>query len=83
MPKVDSSNVTLVPRDLRTLFPLVLFRCSSQSRELQDWERGFWRIELRSWPEGEKVEFWRKLRKAIEGGRFGWIYVLFDVLAPS
>jgi hypothetical protein len=49
---------------------------------LEDWERGFWRVDLSSWPEDEKVEFWRKLRKTIESGRFGWIYVLFDVYPP-
>lgn len=82
MPKVNSDNITLIPRDLVTLFPLSLFRCKSQSRELEDWERGFWRVNLSSWPEIEKLEFWKRMRKAVESGRFGWIYVLFDVLSP-
>ena len=81
MPKVDGNKSHLVTRDLRTLFPLKVFRCASQSRDLTDCERGFWRLNLSSWPESEKLEFWRKLKKAIESGRFGWIYVLFDVLS--
>jgi hypothetical protein len=83
MPKVNSNDITLIPRDLATLFPLSLFRCRSQSRELEDWERGFWRVNLSSWPEVEKLEFWNRMRKAVESGRFGWIYILFDVLSLS
>ena len=79
MPKVDSNEITLIPRDLATLFPVSLFRCSKQSRKLQDWERGFWKLNLSSWPESEKLNFWRRMRKAVESGRFGWIYILFDV----
>jgi len=79
MPKVDDNRTPLVTRPLSTLFPLTVFRCASQSRDLEDWERGFWRVDLSSWPEHEKLEFWTKLRKAIESGRFGWIYILFDV----
>ena len=82
MPKVNSDDITLIPRDLATLFPLSLFRCKSQSRELEDWERGFWKVNISSWPEMEKLEFWKRMRKAVESGRFGWIYVLFDVLSP-
>ena len=82
MPKVNSDDIILIPRDLATLFPLSLFRCESQSRELEDWERGFWRVNLSSWPEVEKLEFWKRMRKAVESGRFGGIYVLFDVLFP-
>ena len=82
MPKVDSEGITLIPRDLAILFPLSLFRCKSQSRELDDWERGFWKVNLSSWPEVEKLEFWKRMRKAVENGRFGWIYILFDVLSP-
>jgi hypothetical protein len=79
MPKVDSDNIPLIPRDLATLFPLSLFRCKEQSRELNDWERGFWRVSLSSWPESEKLDFWKKMRKAVPSGRFGWIYILFEV----
>ena len=82
MPKVDSEGITLIPHDLATLFPLSLFRCKSQSRDLDDWERGFWKVNLYSWPEVEKLEFWKRMRKAVENGRFGWIYILFDVLSP-
>ena len=80
MPKVDDNKTPLVTRPLSSLFPLNVFRCASQSRDLEDWERGFWRVDLKSWPEYEKLEFWTKLKKAIEAGRFGWIYILFDVL---
>ena len=83
MPKVNSNELPLIPPDLATLFPLSLFRCSSQLRDLEDWERGFWKVNLSSWPETEKLEFWKRMRKAIESGRFGWIYILFDVLSPS
>ena len=79
MPKVNSNELPLIPPDLATLFPLSLFRCSSQFRDLEDWERGFWRVDLSSWPEIEKLEFWKRMRKVIESGRFGWIYILFDV----
>lgn len=32
-----------------------------------------------SWRGEEKLEFWKKMRKAVESGRFGFIYILFDV----
>ena len=79
MPKVNSDEFRLIPPDLATLFPLSLFRCKSQSRELADLERGYWRVDLSSWPETEKVDFWKRMRKTVEGGRFGWINILFDV----
>jgi hypothetical protein len=79
MPMVDSDDIPLVPNDLATLFPLSLFRCKHQTRELSDWERGYWRINISSWPETDKLDFWRRMRKAVENGRFGWIYILFDV----
>ena len=82
MPKVNSDDIPLIPSSLATLFPLSLFRCMSQSRELQDWERGFWKIDLSTWREDEKLDFWKRMRKAVESGRFGWIYVLFDVTSP-
>jgi hypothetical protein len=83
MPKVDSDDTPLIPRELETLFPLSIFRCKSQARELHDWERGHWKLNLSSWPESEKVDFWKRMRKAIERGRFGWIYILFDVFPPQ
>jgi hypothetical protein len=79
MPKVDSNDIPLIPHDLATLFPMSIFRCKSQSRDLSDWERGFWRVDLCSWPESEKLDFWKKMHKVVTSGRFGWIYILFDV----
>jgi hypothetical protein len=79
MPKVNSNDIPLIPKDLETLFPLSLFRCKSQTRDLNDWERGYWRIDISSWPETDKLDFWKRMRKVVEGGRFGWIYILFDV----
>jgi len=81
MPKVNSDDFVMIPKDLATLFPLSLFRCKSQSRDLIDLERGYWRVDLSSWPETEKLEFWARLKKAVEKGRFGWINVLFDVVS--
>lgn len=83
MPKVNSNDIPLIPRDLATLFPLSLFRSKHQTRELEDWERGYWRVNLFTWPAEEKLEFWRKMKKAVESGRFGWIYILFDVTPAS
>ena len=80
MPKVDSDDIPLITRDMLTLFPLSLFRCASQTRELDDWERGYWKVDLSLWPVSEKHEFWKRMRKAVEGGRFGWINILFDVV---
>ena len=82
MPEVNRDDIPLVPPDLAILFPLSLFRCKSQSRELEDWERGYWKVNLSSWPETEKVDFWDRMRKPISRGRFGWVYILFDVF-PS
>ena len=82
MPKTNSNQIPLIPRDLSSLFPLSLFRSHHQTRDLEEWERGYWRIDLFSWRGEEKVEFWRKMKKAVESGRFGFIYVLFDVPSP-
>jgi hypothetical protein len=83
MPKVNSDDFVIIPKDLSTLFPLSLFRCKSQTRDLSDMERGYWRVDLSSWPDTEKVEFWKRIKKAVESGRFGWINVLFDVIRFS
>ena len=82
MPKVNGDDFVLIPKDLETLFPLSLFRCKAQSRELIDMERGYWRVDISSWPETEKVEFWKRMKKVVEGGRFGYINILFDVHPP-
>jgi len=79
LPKLDSDDIPLIPKDLATLFPLSLFRCKSQTRDLTNWERGFWRIDMSSWQEDDKLDFWTKMRRSVEKRRFGWLYILFDV----
>jgi len=69
----------LITPDLENLFPTSLYRYASQSRNLEDWERGYWKVDLSSWSEEGKVEFWERMRKAVTRGRYGWINVLFDV----
>lgn len=81
MPRVDSDKLPLIPRHLSQL-PLSLYRCKCQTRDLSDWERGYWKVNLSSWRDEEKLDFWNKLRKAVEGERYGWIYILFDVQPP-
>ena len=78
MPRVDSDKIPLLPPHLSQL-PLSLYRRKTQTRDLLDWERGYWKINLSSWREDHKLDFWKKLRKAVQGGRYGWIYILFDV----
>src|ERR1700733_15448810 len=58
LPRLDSDDIPLIPKDLATLFPLSLFRCKCQTRDLTDWERGFWRIDMSSWQEDDKLDFW-------------------------
>jgi hypothetical protein len=37
-------------------------------------------MDLSSWPEAAKRHFWDLMKKAVLGGRFGWMNVLFEVI---
>ncbi|KAK9372852.1 uncharacterized protein V1513DRAFT_451074 [Lipomyces chichibuensis] len=44
----------------------------------QEWppdkmERGYWRVDVSTWPTHEKMKFWDNITQAIRAGRIGWI----------
>ncbi|KAK9322474.1 hypothetical protein V1517DRAFT_323242 [Lipomyces orientalis] len=36
-------------------------------------ERGYWRVDVSTWPTNEKMKFWDNITQAIRAGRVGWI----------
>ncbi|KAJ8101457.1 hypothetical protein POJ06DRAFT_97386 [Lipomyces tetrasporus] len=36
-------------------------------------ERGYWRVDVSTWPTNEKMKFWDNITQAIRAGRLGWI----------
>ncbi|KAK9240574.1 hypothetical protein V1525DRAFT_395373 [Lipomyces kononenkoae] len=55
-------------------------RCvrSRPADEHQEWppdqlERGYWRVDVSTWPTNDKIKFWQNITQAIRAGRIGWI----------
>ncbi|KAK9331595.1 hypothetical protein V1520DRAFT_337202 [Lipomyces starkeyi] len=60
----------------------VRFRPNDSDRYMkgsqQEWppdklERGYWRVDVSTWPTNEKMKFWDNITQAIRAGRIGWI----------
>ncbi|KAK9356535.1 hypothetical protein V1523DRAFT_401421 [Lipomyces doorenjongii] len=60
----------------------VRFRPNDSDRYIngsqQEWppdklERGYWRVDVSTWPTNEKMKFWDNITQAIRAGRIGWI----------
>ncbi|KAK9316979.1 hypothetical protein V1524DRAFT_425073 [Lipomyces starkeyi] len=60
----------------------VRFRPNDSDRHMkgsqQEWppdklERGYWRVDVSTWPTNEKMKFWDNITQTIRAGRIGWI----------
>ncbi|GAO51219.1 hypothetical protein SAICODRAFT_17182 [Saitoella complicata NRRL Y-17804] len=66
------SNPPLITPYLRTL-PISVYRPTATTRPLRPMERGYWRIDVRSWEKEVKTKFWKFLSAAIVSRKAGWV----------
>ncbi|CCX29653.1 Similar to hypothetical protein [Tuber melanosporum Mel28]; acc. no. XP_002835772 [Pyronema omphalodes CBS 100304] len=75
-PQVPTALAVLVADKLAGKFQQKL---KEQKRELREWERGYWLIDMARWRDPmRKIRFWGMLKDAVEAGRLGGVMVVLE-----
>lgn len=79
-PAVGSNPEVLTPvlKEIEGTPAFVAYSVEREERKIREWERGYWKVDMRTWEERAKRVFWEDLSKAVEKGRLGFVEVFPD-----